>query len=126
MVKDDEGNLYYINSSKKAVKSRTYGIGEAKTNGLIAAGTYEIDENGHIIVPKNGLSWDEDGEIRYYENGVAIYAGVVQDADGNLYYINSSKKAVKSRTYGIGSSKTNDLIAAGTYKIDENGHIIVE
>ena len=35
------GDYYYINSSKKAVKNCTYGISEAKANGLMPAGKYQ-------------------------------------------------------------------------------------
>ena len=73
---------------------------------------------------KNGLYTDEDGEIRYYVDGVATYAGVVQDEDGNLYYINSTKKAVKNCTYGISAGRTNGLIEAGTYEFGADGKMI--
>lgn len=133
VVQDEEGNFYYINSSKKAVKNCTYSIGEGMTNGLIEPGTYQFDEDGKMIIPgagngsetKSGLTVDPDGEIRFYINGVATYAGVVQDDAGNLYYINSSKTAVKDCTYRIASGKTNGLIEAGTYRIDENGKLVV-
>ena len=132
-VVTDGTSFYYINSSCKAVKNCTYGIGEARTNGLIPAGTYSIDADGKIIMPEpdpepvlpdDGLSFDDDGEIRYYVNGEAIYAGVVTDGT-SFYYINSSRKAVKNCTYGIGEAKTNGLIPAGSYAIDANGKIIL-
>ena len=74
---------------------------------------------------KNGLVKDEDGNIRYYENGVAIYKGLAQDENGNYYYINSSKKAVKNCTYSIGASKTNGLLPAGKYVFDAEGKMIL-
>ncbi len=259
LVRDEAGNYYYINSSKKAVKNCTYGIGESMTNGLLPAGTYKFDANGMMIDPpyvecedhkwgewvvttpatetatgvetrecdwcdvsetreipkiehvhvwgewvvttpateiatgvetrtcatcgatetqlipmlncthtwgdwivmdpatdtatgvekracttcgatesqeipmldepvdpsvKNGLIKDSDGEIRYYVNGVATRAGLVKDAECNFYYINSSLKAVKNRTYGIGESMTNGLLPAGTYRFDAEGKMI--
>ena len=75
---------------------------------------------------KNGLVKDEDGNIRFYENGVAIYKGLVQDEDGNYYYINSGKKAVKNCTYSIGASKTNGLLSAGKYQFDADGKMILD
>ncbi|MDY2957683.1 hypothetical protein [Floccifex sp.] len=51
LVQDEEGNYYYINSSLEAVKNRTYGIGEAKTNGLLPAGKYQFGEDGKMINP---------------------------------------------------------------------------
>ena len=57
-------------------------------------------------------------------NGVATYAGLVKDADGNYYYINSFKKAVKDCTYTIGAAKTNGLLPAGTYHFGPDGKMI--
>lgn len=71
---------------------------------------------------KNGIYHDDDGEIRYYVDGVATYAGVVVDKYGNYYYFNSSCTAVRSQNYGVG--KTNGLIEERVYYIDENGHIV--
>ena len=124
LVQDSEGNYYYINSSKKAVKSCNYVI--SNDNGLgFSNTTQKFDESGKMII-KNGLCFDEDGEIRYYVNGVAkASAGLVQDGEGNYYYINSSKKAVKSCNYLI--SKDNGLGFAGTYQdFDENGRMIIK
>ncbi len=70
---------------------------------------------------KNGLVHDEDGEIRYYVNGVATRAGLVQDVDGNYYYINSTLKAVKNCTYAFSDAMANGLMPGGTYHFDENG-----
>ncbi len=78
-----------------------------------------------ILDVKEGLSFDEDGEIRYYVNGVATYAGVVQDEEGNYYYINSSKKAVKNCSYGVSESKANGLVASGVYSFDADGKMII-
>ncbi len=129
VVADAEGNLYYINSTKKAVKNCTYKIGASRTNGLCDAGSYEFGADGKMIIPevvKNGLIIDEDGEIRYYVNNEATYAGVVADAEGNLYYINSTKKAVKNCTYKIGASRTNGLCDAGTYEFGADGKMIID
>ncbi len=127
LVQDSEGNYYYINSTKKAVKNCKYGIGESRTNGLLPAGIYEFGADGKMIVPevKNGVVLDEDGEIRYYVNDVAQYAGLVQDSEGNYYYINSAKKAVKNCKYGIGESRTNGLLPAGIYEFGADGKMIV-
>ncbi|MBR3953235.1 MAG: phosphodiester glycosidase family protein [Oscillospiraceae bacterium] len=154
LVQDAEGNYYYINSSKKAVKNTTYGISEAKTNGLLPAGVYKFGADGKMIDPptvepedpvdppvdpedpvdppvdpedpvtKEGLVVDADGEIRYYVDGEAVYAGLVQDEEGNYYYINSSKKAVKDVTYGISEARTNGLLPAGAYKFGADGKMI--
>ena len=91
------------------------------SNGLMPAGTYEFTADGKMM---NGLTFEENGDIVFYENGKPIYAGVVQDKDGNFYYINSSKKAVKNCTYTIYATMTNDLVPAGTYTIDAEGKLV--
>ena len=142
LVQDAEGNYYYINSSLKAVKNCTYAFSDAMANGLLPAGTYKFGADGKMINPpvqpeepdvpevpeeptvKNGLVVDADGEIRYYVNGVATRAGLVQDAEGNYYYINSTLKAVKNCTYAFSDAMANGLLPAGTYKFGADGKMI--
>lgn len=45
-VVEQDGSLYYINSTCKAVRSVVYDIGAGSTNGLCGAGRYTADENG--------------------------------------------------------------------------------
>jgi len=75
-----------------------------------------------LLENRNGLFFDKDGEIRYYENGEPIRAGLVQDEEGNYYYINSLLKAVKGQKYNI--SLNNDLLPCGEYTFDENGKLV--
>lgn len=120
-----DGDFYYINSSKLAVKKRFHHV--SKTNGLLEAGVYYFGADGKLMkdVQKNGLSVDEDGEIRYYENGAAVYAGLIR-VDGYYYYINSSCRAVRDRTYTIGAPMLNDLLPGGTYVFDAQGRIVFD
>ena len=117
------GNYYYINSTLKAVKNCTYGISNAKANGLLPAGEYQFGADGKLII-KNGLVTDDDGEIRYYVNSVATYAGLVMDSEGNYYYINSTLKTVKNCKYYI--TRTNGLLSAGEYQFDADGKMVVK
>ena len=86
--------------------------------------TFEPDEPD-VPAVKNGLIHDEDGAIRYYVDGVATYAGLVQDGEGNYYYISSSKKAVTNCVYGVSASRSNGLLPAGTYEFGADGKMIV-
>lgn len=120
------------------VKTYTCSCNETKTEVVLALG--HIDENTDYscdrcgvsvgeppVDPdvKNGLVFDDDGEIRYYKDGVAVQSyGLVQDADGNYYYINSSKKAVKNCTYAFSTAKGNGLLLGGTYQFDADGKMI--
>lgn len=70
---------------------------------------------------KNGLWTDEDGNIRYYINGQAQFAGAVSDTDGNIYYIDSSCKAVSGEMVNISSFRANSLLEEGTYFFSRGG-----
>ena len=135
VVTDGNGNYYYINSSKKAVKNCSYTIGQTRANGLVESGTYSFDADGKMInpvipepvqpdQPKNGLVFEDNGDIRYYVDDEPTYAGVVTDGNGNYYYINSSKKAVKNCSYTIGQTRANGLVESGTYSFDADGKMI--
>ena len=74
----------------------------------------------------NGLVFCSDGNIRYYVNGVATRAGLVQDSQGNYYYINSTLKAVKNCTYAFNATMSNGLLPAGKYQVDADGKLILD
>ncbi len=124
LVRDEDGSYYYFGSNRKAKKDCYYGI--SKTNGLLPSGGYWFDADGKLCYEnptlKQGIVVDEDGEIRYYIDGVAQYAGLVCDDNGNYYYFGSNRKAKKDCYYGI--SKTNGLLPSGGYSFDSNGRIV--
>lgn len=70
---------------------------------------------------KNGLWTDEDGNIRYYINGQAQFAGAVSDTDGNIYYIDSSCKAVSGEMVDVSSFRANSLLEEGTHFFSQGG-----
>ena len=121
-----EGGYYYYfaGSDLKAIKGRS--ATPTKNNGLLPYGTYEFDENGHIILNiKQGIVKDDDGQIRYYVDGVATYAGLVKDTDGSYYYISGNGcVAIRNRTAYI--TKTNGLLPAGNYAFGEDGKMIIK
>lgn len=122
LVKDDDGNLYFINGTKKAVRNTYYAFSDKTANGLMPAGTYYFGADGKLVI-RNGLV-NERSEIRYYEKGAAVAKGLVKDENGNYYFINSTKKAVKNCTYKFGESLANGLLPAGEYNFDETGKLI--
>ena len=125
LVQDREGNYYYINSTKKAVKNCVYAFSEKNANGLLPAGKYTFAADGKMVY-KQGVVLDSDGEVRYYIDNVAVAAGLVQDREGNYYYINSTKKAVKNCWYAFSASKANGLLPAGKYAFDADGRLILK
>ncbi|MBQ3182954.1 MAG: phosphodiester glycosidase family protein, partial [Clostridia bacterium] len=101
--------------------------GRVLFTGLIedALGNPIYFENGvQLQTGKNGVIRDNDGEVRYYVDGVAVKAGLVRDHNGNYYYINSTLKAVKNCSYTFSTANGNGLLPGGTYQFDGNGRMI--
>ena len=118
----ENGNYYYFGSDLKAARNCERKI--SRHNDLLPYGSYTFDENGVMVNPpamKEGIVKDPDGEIRYYVDGVATYAGLVYE-NGNYYYFGSDLKAARNRERKI--SRHNDLLPYGTYTFDENGVMV--
>ena len=119
------------NCGEDGIMTYTCKCGETKTEPIVATGNH-IDENGNLscdvcngtLKAKNGLVFDKDGNIRYYVNGVATRAGLVQDSEGNYYYVNSTLKAVKNCTYAFSTAMGNGLLPGGTYQFGVDGKMI--
>ncbi len=127
LVQDSEGYFYYISGNGGiAVVDRTYYISESKTNGLLPEGNYKFGADGKMII-KQGVVLDTDGKIRYYVKGVAVVAGLVQDREGNYYYISGNGGvAIVDRTYYVSEDKANGLLPAGNYKFGADGKMIID
>lgn len=135
LVQDAEGRYYYINCTGFAVRGCTYSFGQDSSNKLLTGGTYVFSEEGYIVnLPtvigdsdptdiRNGLVRFSDGSVRFLVDSVPQRWGVVQDAEGNYYYVNSTTFAVRDCTYSFAAPWNNGLLPAGTYEVDENGHI---
>ena len=119
LVQDDNGDYYYISgSTMAAVMDCTYTV--SKTNGLLPSGTYRFDVDGKMY---QGIGIDANGKIRYYVNGKPAYAGLVQDENGDYYYISGSTMAgVVNGSYTV--SKSNGLLPTGTYRFGADGKML--
>ena len=71
--------------------------------------------------PRHGLNWDEDGVLRYYENGYRMRVGLIW-VDGHYYYIKSDGTAVRNQTYWV--SHNNGLMPSQDYTFNEYGWLI--
>ena len=113
-----DGYYYYFDRNNKMVKDCYYWI--SKPNGYIEKASNYFGPDGRMEW-KEGVVLDADGEIRYYVNNVAQKAGLVQDKDGNYYYVNGTKKAVKNTWYAFSDANGNGLVPGGEYWFDETG-----
>ena len=126
LVQDEYGNYYFINSTLKAVKNCEYAFSTEKANGLLSSGgKYTFDADGKMIVPENGLVFEEDGDIVYYENGVKVAKGLGEH-EGSYYFINSTLKAVKDCEYAFSEKASNGLMPAGKYTFGADGKMILD
>ena len=116
VIEIEDNKFMYIGSDFKPLKGTTCTIKKEKTNGLLPAGTYNIDENGYFIL-KQGFV---DGI--YYENGQPCHKGLYQNDDGTFCYIGAGGKMLTGAQY-IVSGKLNGYFGAkaGVYYFDENG-----
>ena len=119
-----------VTCTDAGVRVHTCPCGRTKSEPIVAIGHVDADGDlscdvcGEILGIKNGLVYDTDGEVRYYVDGVAIRAGLVQDSEGNYYYINSTLKAVKNTSYTLREDMTNGMLPGGTYQFDAEGKMI--
>ena len=119
LVQDDNGDYYYISrSTMTAITNKTYSV--SNTNGLLPVGSYRFGADGKML---QGIATDENGKIRYYVDGKPAYAGLVQDNNGDYYYISgSTMAAVTNGTYNV--SKTNGLLPTGSYRFGADGKML--
>ena len=115
-------DYYYVRTGGEVVHGRSYWI--TKTNGLMAERSYKFAEDGKMIDPEikkdpnvNGIV-SENSSLYYYENGLRTYAGLIE-IDGSYYYVKTDGEVVHGRSYWI--SKTNGLMAEGSYTFDADG-----
>lgn len=125
VVRDAEDNLYYINSTGKAVKGQ-FGIQKDMTNGLLLPGTYEFGPDFKLII-KNGIgSWGDS--IYYYIDSIPQPMGLVRGEDGFYYYFHPQwtyHNAVKNRDLTMTQRMTGGLFPPGVYHFDEYGHMVI-
>ena len=114
------GNYYYFASDLKAVKDAKHYVFADKANGLKPAGWYWFNADGTMFL--NGIR-EENGVKYYYKDGVKNYAGLIE-LDGDYYYVRSDCSVVCGRSYYV--SKTNDLMAKGTYSFDADGKMVIK
>ncbi|MBE6768280.1 MAG: hypothetical protein E7549_05135 [Ruminococcaceae bacterium] len=110
-----DGDYYYVLKNGE-VKLGRYAI--VKHNDLKAKGIYSFGTDGKML--KNVV---ENGYY-YTESGLTVgYLGLVEAADGNLYYVQAQGKVVVNNDRFLVSNH-NGLVTKGYYAFDANGAMI--
>ena len=116
-----KGEKYYFNLKGYALTGLSQAV--KPTGGLKA--NLLFTEDGVWLENVSGIYKAEDGGIYYLDCGEATYAGVVQDENGNYYYITSSLTAYTNGSRTIRGDLTNGLLSPHyIYEFDENGVIL--
>ena len=125
-----DGNYYYVRSGGDSAKAGQVVVGRkywvSDTNGLLAAGMYEFDENGKMVIDPtvnaNGIV-EIDGVYYYYKAGVKqVGAGVVEMTDelGETFYIYVKSDGTLA-TGEYWPTTTNGLLERGCYDWGTDG-----
>lgn len=125
-----DGSYYYVRSGGESAKAGQVVVGRkywvSDTNGLLAAGMYEFDENGKMVIDPtvnaNGIV-EIDGVYYYYKAGVKqVGAGVVEMTDelGETFYIYVKSDGTLA-TGEYWPTTTNGLLERGCYDWGTDG-----
>ena len=130
LVSDSNGAYYYIDETKKAVRSESRRVDRFRANRLLPVGTWFFGEDGAMTNAPTLLAGDDmlnglirlaNGTVQYLQNGEPTFAGLVRSDAGDYYFIGTSKRAVTGVRYTFAASYTNGLLPAGTYTFDGAG-----
>ena len=122
-----DGNYYFVCSSGKLKQNAVQMINADNSNGLIAAGTYEFGADGKMVM-FTGVRADGAGTLYYYKDGkigTGVYESELVKIDGAIYLVKWSGKVAANETRYVPESKTNGLIAAGTYEFGADGKMVM-
>ncbi len=143
-VVEIDGKLYYYNTglAKKAgmvvVDGYYYFAGNYgeiatgeyyvwKGNGIVPDGSYRFDDNGRMLGIKvvdgtvvKGEIVEIDGELYYYNTGLAKKAGMIEV--GGYYYFAGNYGKIATGEFYVW--KGNGIVADGTYRFDDNGRML--
>jgi hypothetical protein len=127
-----EGNLYFINDSANRIAknlrlylSATFVNGKTFPDGrAVTPGYYYFDAEGKMVIEpyKNGVVGDY-----LYINDVKQTRYKLVEFEGDFYFINDGDKVAKNIKLYLSERFVKDTpIAAGYYRFDSTGKMIVE
>ncbi len=136
LVKDNEGNLYFISDGNKIAKNTTVHLSAQRVAGMtfpdgrsIPAGSYRFDAEGKMVIPeyKHGVVGDF-----LYINDVKQTCYKLVEFEGGYYFISDGHKIVRNTTVYLsaanvaGKTFPNGMaIPVGRYNFDADGKMIL-
>ena len=122
LVRDDNGDFYFIGDYNKYVVNKTMYLSAARLAGTgLQAGYFDFGPDGKMIL-KNGA--DADGY--FYLNGVKQKAYQLIKFEGNFYFISDYNKYVVSKTVYLSAKHLDGTgLKPGYYMFDGEGKMII-
>ena len=122
LVRDDNGDFYFIGDYNKYVVNKTVYLSSARLAGTgLQAGYFDFGADGKMIL-KNGAC--DDGY--FYINGVKQYAYQLIEFEGNYYFIGDYNKYVVNKTMYVSAKHLEGTgLTAGYYTFDSDGKMII-
>jgi hypothetical protein len=123
LIRDDNGDFYFIGDYNKYVVNKTMYISAARLEGTgLKAGDFAFGADGKMII-KQGANADG----YYYINGVKQYAyQLIRDDNGDFYFIGDHNKYIVNKTMYISAARLEGTgLKAGVYAFDANGKMII-
>ena len=114
MLKDENGDYYYVYWGGVLKTGKQYVV---RTNCDLPVGNYEFGEDGEML---QGVV-EKDGQLLYYTNGKFAECGMLQEADGDYYYVYWNGIVKTGKQYVV---RTNCDLPVGNYEFAEDGKLL--
>ncbi len=135
MVKDANGDIYFVDEGAKILKNRRIYVSEQFLNDMtyadgtkLAVGYYEFDENGKLKVNEGVV------DDYFYVNNKRLpaYYGMVKDVNGDIYFVDEGAKILKNIRIYVSAQFLNGMtyadgtaIPVGYYEFDKDGKLLI-
>ena len=113
-----DGDYYFAGGAKGEITTNEYKY-VWKTNDLLPAREYHFGADGKML---NGVAYNTEGVLTYYEKGVATMAGLVI-VDGDYYFAGGAKGQVTVNEYKY-VWKSNGLLPEREYNFGPDGKML--
>ncbi len=138
------GDIYFVKWSGKIAVNELREITAENSSKLLSPGSYKFGADGKLL---EGEKKDEDGNLRYYENGQpytgtkknaadgllyyysegklakGVYNNELVSANGSIYFVKWSGKAAANELREVTASNSHKLLANGSYYFGKDGKL---